>query len=303
MQAERVVPAMGSTAHIFVVGPGAESLAGFAVTRLDDLERKWSRFRAASEISRANALPGSHVVVSPETLLLVQCSVEGWTRTGGAFDPTVLAAVSAAGYDRDFASVAQSAATLDPPDPVCAPGCSGIVCDERVGTVTLPVGVTLDPGGIGKGLAADLVAEELMEQGARGALVNVGGDLRVCGEAPDGAAWHVGVEDPASPDRELLRVGLVDGAIATSSRARRRWQTAAGPAHHLIDPRAGRPASGTRVAVTAVAGEAWWAEVVCKAVFLDPAGVEAGTRYGARVVIVEGDGTIACDPALAGAAA
>jgi FAD:protein FMN transferase len=294
---------MGSTAHVLVIGPEAESLVGYAVARLDDLERKWSRFRPTSEISRANALPDCRVVVSPETLLLVQRSVEGWTRSGGAFDPTVLAAVAAAGYDRDFSSVAATAAALDLPGPASTPGCSGIVCDERVGTITLPAGVTLDPGGIGKGLAADVVTAELMSQGAHGALVNVGGDLRVRGDGPDGPAWPVGIENPVNRDRELLRVGLVDGAIATSSRARRCWHTAAGPAHHLIDPRTGHPASGTRLAVTAVAGEAWWAEVVCKAVFLDPGGVESGTRYGARVVIVEGDGSVACDPALVGAAA
>ena len=138
MQAERVFPIMGTTAHVVVVGECAESLVEYGAARLGALERKWSRFLPTSEISRANARAGWDVVVSPETLLLVGCSVAAWAHTGGAFDPTVLAAVRAAGYDRDFASVAEAAASLQPAAPRRTPGCAGIVSDERNGTIMLP---------------------------------------------------------------------------------------------------------------------------------------------------------------------
>ena len=298
MQAERRFPVMGTTAHILVLGSHADQLVEYAKSRLDQLERKWSRFVPTSEISRANALAGSHLVVSAETLLLVQRAVEGWTRTAGSFDPTVLKAVRGAGYDRDFALVALAAASLHPTPAEPAPGCAGIVCDERIGTVTVPPGTTLDPGGIGKGLAADLVSAELIERGARGALVNVGGDLRVRGDAPNGGSWDVSIEHPIQPDVELVRIGLLDGAVATTSRAKRSWQTATGAAHHLIDPRTGRPATSGHSAVTVVAREAWWAEVVAKAIFVDELGIEAGDAFGVRVVTVDQDGSVACDPEL-----
>jgi FAD:protein FMN transferase len=294
---------MGTTAHILVRGSRANELVEHATRRLGELERMWSRFLPTSEISRANALAGSHVVVSPETLLLVQCSVEGWERTAGSFDPTVLEAVRDAGYDRDFALVAQSAASLRPGATQPAPGCSGVVCDEQIGTITVPPGCTLDPGGIGKGLAADLVSAELIDRGAHGVLVNVGGDLRVRGEAPNGTSWDVSIEHPLRPADELVRIGLVEGAVATTSRAKRWWQTAAGAAHHIIDPRTGRPATSRHVSVTVVAGEAWWAEVVAKAIFVGALGIEAGVAFGARVVIVDEDGSVASDPQLFGVGA
>jgi len=303
MQAERVFPIMGTTAHVLVVGGRAESLVEYGAARLGGLERMWSRFLPTSEISRANALGGWHVVVSSETLLLVGCSIAGWAHTGGSFDPTVLAAVRAAGYDRDFGSVARVAASLQPADPNPSPGCAGIVRDEQIGTITLPPGVELDPGGIGKGLAADLVTAELIENGALGALVNVGGDVRVRGDAPNGVSWDIAVEDPVRPGAELLRIGLLDGAIATSSRAKRSWQTAGGAAHHLIDPRTGQPSSSRHATVTAVASDAWWGEVVAKAVLIDELGIDAGARYGARVVTVDVDGTVTFDPELVGIAA
>ena len=177
------------------------------------------------------------------------------------------------------------------------------MCDEHIGTITVPPGTTLDPGGIGKGLAADLVSAELIERGARGVLVNVGGDLRVRGEAPNGASWDVSIEHPIQPGVELVRIGLVDGAVATTSRAKRCWQTAAGAAHHIIDPRTGRPATSSHVAVTVVAREAWWAEVVAKAIFVDELGIEAGAAFGVRVVTVDEDGSVAFDPELLGVAA
>ncbi len=97
----------------------------------------------------------------------------------------MLTALVAAGYDRDFATLdAGPAAAPDKPgaagghDAGPAPGCRGIVIDPIVGAVTLPSGVELDLGGIGKGLAADLVVDELLAAGAAGACVNVGGDLR-----------------------------------------------------------------------------------------------------------------------------
>jgi thiamine biosynthesis lipoprotein len=63
-----------------------------------------------------------------------------------------------------------------------------------------------------------------------------------------------------------------------------------GEAHHLIDPRTGRPADTEVVAVTVVAGEAWWAEAWAKALFLrGPTSLTALADIHA--VIVTADGT------------
>ena len=74
--------------------------------------------------------------------------------------------------------------------------------------MTLPAGIRFDPGGIGKGLAADIVTEELIAAGAAGALVSVGGDVRVRGESPGGTAWDLAIDDASRDGVELLRLGL-----------------------------------------------------------------------------------------------
>ena len=132
----------------------------------------------------------------------------------------------------------------------------------------LPFGVGFDPGGIGKGLAADLVAGELLAHGAAGACVNIGGDLRVTGEPPHGGAWRVAIDSPLT-ETPLALVELAEGGVATSSRLKRRWQGHDGTTrHHLIDPLTGTSAHTIVLTASVVASDAWRAEVLAKAAFL-----------------------------------
>jgi thiamine biosynthesis lipoprotein len=213
-------------------------------------------------------------VVSKETFQAISTAVEGWHLTGGRYDPTTLAALMAAGYDRTFGEVV--AHSTDPAGRQReAPGCGGIVLMATANAVVLPAGVTLDLGGVGKGLAADLVVTDLLQTGAQGACVNLGGDVRVKGQPPDGA-WRVGVEDPWEEGVLLFQVALADGAVVTTTPLTRRWTRAGQPLHHLIDPATGAPAASDIASVTVVAAEAWRAEVFAKAAYL--AGVEAGLQ-------------------------
>ena len=65
---------------------------------IERLESLWSRFRPDSELSRLNEASGMPFVVSPETFEIIEHAIDAWARTGGRFDPTVLAAVASAGY-------------------------------------------------------------------------------------------------------------------------------------------------------------------------------------------------------------
>jgi FAD:protein FMN transferase len=259
---------MGCTAHVVIVG-GAPELEGMAQRRLQALEAKWSRFIPNSEVSRLNRAGGAPCRVSADTFELIERAAAAWAATGGAFDPTVLPAVIAAGYDRNYADLPEDG---EAGDPVVSPGCAGIRLDRRSRLVILPVDVAIDPGGIGKGLAADIVVRDLLAAGADGACVNVGGDVRVEGTGPEeGETWIVAVEDPREPSQELDRYHLAAGAVASSSTLVRTWIREGAPMHHLIDPATGAPARTGAIASTVVAGEAWWAEALTKAALLNGA--------------------------------
>jgi thiamine biosynthesis lipoprotein len=213
--------------------------------------------------------------------------VRAWARTGGRFDPSVLPALIAAGYDRDFATLDASVTTAG--TAISARGCNGVVVDTAQSTVMVPVGVALDFGGIAKGLAADLIVADLLDGGAIGACVNIGGDLRAAGVSPQRGGWLVGVDHPQGHYLAgCLRVE--DGAVATTSRMKRTWGPASSHLHHLIDPTSGRPAQTRVQSVTVVSTDGWYAEALAKAAFL------AGPDEGARILTDAGAaGYFFCD--------
>ncbi len=199
-------------------------------------DRRCSRFRDDSEITLANRRAGRPTRLSHGLAEVIALALEGAARSGGRSDPSVLDAVLAAGYDRDFDELLAGARGALHPSRPCGRW-RDIVLEGL--TLHMPEGVGLDLGGIAKGWTVDLAAAAARDSGLPWAVVNAGGDLRVVG-APPAPGIDVRVEDPESPDDEVFRLAVSRGAIATSSVTRRAW----GPGlHHLIDPSTGAPAS------------------------------------------------------------
>ena len=283
---------MGTGVHIVVAEDDARLLpTAFAL--VEELEERWSRFRPASELSILNRHTGRPVLVSAETFDVIARAVDGTHLTGGRFDPTVHDALVAWGYDRTFTELGGTTATrahsgAKPDGP--APGVGGIELDEPLHAVTVPVGVHLDLGGIGKGAAADLVAARLVELGAAGASVSLGGDVRVVGPSPLGVSWPLTLPTPAGD----LVTHLADGAACTSTVDRRRWHTPAGLAHHLIDPATGDPVVGDLRSATVFAADATGAEIMTKAVMVAgrAAGLDLLSAAGLEGVVVDTAGRV-----------
>lgn len=267
---------------IAVPGPDTQATARLldrALARLDQLEQRWSRFLPDSDVSRLNAGRGLPVAVSADTITLVEAMCAGWRATDGSFDPTLLATLVEVGYARSRVdatrrtSLPAGAARRGDPD--------AIRLDRRRRVVQLPVGTTIDPGGIGKGLAADLVVAELLAAGVAGALVEIGGDLRVGGAPPTGrGGWRVDVDTAANDGP--TRVELTDGGVATSTSRLRTWLDGTRTRHHLIDPATLDASDSDAVSCTVIAGTAAWAEAFTKVAFANSARAAIGIleRHG-----------------------
>ncbi len=246
---------MGTRAHL-VVNETARHFLEEAIEQLCDWNTRWTRFTESSELAAINRADGRPVMVSPDTATLVALSVDAWHLTEGTFDPTVHDAVVNAGYGQPF-----SDGPTTPGPPVEVPGAGAIDVDSTTGLVQIPKGVRLDLGGIAKGHAADLLVRQLLERGAIGAAVTIGGDTAVGGECPFADGWPIVTEiDPATPVAYLRQ-----GGFCFSTTQRRRWATARGPAHHIIDPRTGRPAESTITSVAIASSTASTAEVFATA--------------------------------------
>lgn len=264
--------AMGSDVEVVVVGGTAHHL-GLARELIDGLEQRWSRFLPSSDISRINAAAGADVVVDRSTVTLVAAMVQGWVATGGAFDPGLLRPLVELGYAASWDDPSRVTRVAPRPDAELGadaaqrPPLTDVLVDPAACVVRVPAGTLLDAGGIGKGLAADLVVNALIGAGAAGALVGIGGDVRVSGAAPQAGGWRIGVVD-VSTGREQGQLAVAEGGIATSGTSYRVWNSPAGRrVHHLLDPSTGAPVAVDAkrvVEATVVAGTAAWAEVFTK---------------------------------------
>ena len=247
----------GTSALVATVEPSALGAARAGLDAvLAEVELAASRFRSGTEILELNRRAGDGPIpASPLLLDLVSHALWAAAFTEGACDPTVADSLLGLGYDRDFDELA-AAGSLDEAAIRPAPGIAGIVIDPERSTIELPTGVHQDLGSTAKARAADLAATQLAEQLGVGVLVDLGGDLRIAGPAPE-AGWQIGIVDSArSQVSELVHevVAVQGGGIASSSSVVRTWQRGGRELHHVVDPATGWPAERVFDLVTVAAG-------------------------------------------------
>jgi thiamine biosynthesis lipoprotein len=259
-----------------------------------------SRFDPDSELSRLNRDPREEVPASPLLRKVVAAALVAGLRSGGLVDATLVEEIEAAGYaeTRSFGDAGGGPATTPRAHPAAAsprPGRRRFTVDERAGTVRRPPGLRLDPGGIAKGLMADLLGESLADFGSFA--VDCCGDLRVGGTA--GRPRAILVDDPAGGE-PLHELRIAAGGVATSGITRRAWIDRDGrPAHQLLDPATGRPAFTGIVQATAVAPTGLLAETLAKsALLVGPGRAESQLPFGG-VIVEEGGAVRIVEPLVA----
>jgi thiamine biosynthesis lipoprotein len=262
--------------------------------RLDRLDRLCSRFRTDSELARANADAGHTRPATAELRAAVADALAAAEATGGLVDPTVGRALRDAGYDRTFTLVRERERwTLRPGSPTESRWRAVVVDDDR-GMLTIPDGVELDLGATAKAREADDAARELAAVLGSGVLVSLGGDVAVAG-LPPGGGWCVRIADDHAAPNDVAGplVAIHAGGLATSGTAVRRWAAGGGEAHHLIDPRTGRPAVTPWRTVSVASSSCLEANVAATAAVVSGDGaIEWLRARGAHARLVANDGAI-----------
>lgn len=265
---------MGTLVTVDVVAADADPEAiDRAFAWFHEIERTCTRFDEASELMRLCARPGRPVAVSGLLFEAISFAVAVAEDTGGAFDPTVGAAVASRGNDREH----RTGRRVRTAESVSTPSYRDIVVDPDRRTVTLRRPVALDLGAVAKGLAVDAAAREL--HAFADFVVDAGGDLFCAGRNHRGESWSIGIRHPQN-DGGLIETLRVSGrAVCTSGNYEKR---------HLIDPRTAADARAA-VSVTVVAPNALIADALATAAFvLGPAdGVSLLERHGVDGVIYD----------------
>ena len=276
--------AMGVTCVATVVGIGSHDLAVDCLDLVEELESLWSRFIPTSDISQLNSANGQPTVVDRRTLTLIHHMIAAHQATDGAYNPTRLPLQIAAG---DASSLITDRRTELPVDATIFSQLSGIHIFHD-GKVSLPRGMTLDAGGIGKGLAADLILRVALEQGAEGACINLGGDMAI--NTGDSVGWDVEILSPIDTGVILDTIRIAVGGVATSSLFARQ-RTGAGITSHLFSDSSAHDTQHT-VGATVFANSAAWSEAWTKyAILSNPAqAIDTLTSTGLAGMLVSADG-------------
>jgi FAD:protein FMN transferase len=292
--ARREFASLGGRVSIEVEDPRAEMLIDGAEKIVRQVHSNLSRFEPLSELSRLNNNPRLKVGISSLMARFLADVIEAARTSGGLVDATCLEAVENAGYRSsiDFRSrgdlptrALTNRLPRHPASPTGTAAWADVTVNADRGFVQRPYGVRFDSGGLGKGLAADLVAEAFED--ASWFAVDCAGDLRIGGTS--GQTREVAVDGPGRSDGTIGALTVTGQAVATSGITRRAWIGPDGRhAHHLIDPGTGLPAFTGVIQATAVAATAVEAEVRAKAALLVGPENAAGWLEEGGVLVLDG---------------
>ncbi|MDA8236567.1 MAG: FAD:protein FMN transferase [Chloroflexi bacterium] len=305
--------AMGGRLGIHLALDAAEGLPRRARHDAVLVERRvvaWARILTrhdpASALMRLNVDPRDPAPVGPTLAAVLAWAADAEAMTGGIVDVTRLeerlavettatGGHAAPGGHADPVAAGAGPAGADPRGWRIADG------TRRRALVSRTDGVRFDLDGVAKGWLADRALRLLRRY--PGAVVDADGDVAV--RVAPGDRWEVGVADPRA-EGALLAVLVLDDGPGSPGRGRRRWGVATSGttvhrfgrgAHHLIDPRTGRPAATDVVQATVLASGAAVAEAFAKtAVILgSAAGLDFLDRAGVAgaILLLEDDRVLA----------
>lgn len=203
------------------------------ITRLDQVLSVW---RDDSEISQLNR---EHTINASPDLLAVVAACEAWrSKTCGAFDARLgqligLWEKSNGVHSLDDETRHHLLKQLEQ---------TSIRLNETTGQIHTASAIQLAPDGYAKGYIIDraVAAARQAVPNIQGLLIDIGGDLRVWGQAPQSAGWQIGVRDPLIRADNTLPsqvLSLNNQSIAFSGQGAREL---AGQSH-LINPQTGLP--------------------------------------------------------------
>ncbi len=254
-----------------------ERISRLAADEAIRIERKFSRYRADSVITRLNGSGGISVQVDDETAALLSFAAHCHALSDGRFDVTSGVLRRAWRFDGSDRL----------PDPAAIEALLPLIGFAKLGwsppSVRVPLGMEIDFGGIGKEYAVDRVLGLVTAAFPGAVLVNFGGDLAT-NRAPAAGPWRIGVERPGSDRQAALLLELSQGALATSGDTHRYLLRDGVRYGHIMDVHTGWPVPAAPASITVAAASCVEAGMLATLSMLQGAGAETfldeqGVRY------------------------
>ncbi len=226
----------------------AERLTKSAAHEAWRIEEKFSRYRDGNIIHRINHSHGQPIEVDAETSNLLDLADQCYRLSDGMFDIT--SGVLRRLWQFKPGATIPSQSDIDQLLPSI--GWEKVVWQRPL--LTLPEGMEIDLGGLGKEYAVDRCAQLLMQYLDTSLIVNFGGDLYVSGVRRNGEPWQVGIDNPRNTGKQAIgELHIEKGGLTTSGDARRFIEVDGVRYSHILNPRTGWPIANAPRSVTVVA--------------------------------------------------
>ena len=280
--------AMDTVMSVTAYGKEAQNAVTAAVARINELEGLLSRTRTGSEVTKLYLSAPEPVTLSEDTLRVLTLAQEWHAKTGGAFDATIAPVTTAWGFGGSGAYQVPSPEKLE--ELLAMVNGTSVVLTET--TAALPVkGMELDLGGIAKGYAAAQAEQVLRAAGVEHALLDLGGNITVIGDKPDGGDWRIGVQDPTDRSGTVGILSLRDCSAVTSGGYQRYFEHNGIRYHHILNAKTGKNEQNGIASATVVADESTDADALSTILFLKGEdALELCSQCGADAIIIKENG-------------
>lgn len=243
-----------------------ESEKADSLTKVDEEVSKLEHLLSTTDrFSEIYAINHEHkpIPVSPETQEVLQMALAIAKQTDGVFDPTIYPIVDKWGFTTQNYHV-MSDAELKNLLPLVDYRKINLAGD----IASVPSGIEIDLGAIGKGYTGDKIIELLKREGVCSALINLGGNVQALGNKPDGSSWRIGLKSPDSDDN-LAVLEIANKAVITSGGYERYFKDDEGNVYwHILDPKTGKPAHSGLISTTVIGDKGAICDALSTAFFI-----------------------------------
>lgn len=254
------ITAMDTSCTVTVYGEDNKAAADACKELLLGIEAELSVTLSGSKVYALNT--GGKVETGTHLKAVAEKAIGIKSITDGAFEPCIYPLVKLWGFTTGDNRVPSSKAITEAVGLV-----NNSVLKVSGNTVSITDGM-VDFGGITKGYAADMLAEELKGAGVEAAVISLGGNIKTLGSKPNGKPWNIGISSPDGGGKLLGTLAVGECAVVTSGSYIRNFTENGKLYHHIIDPRTGYPADNGLVSVTVVCDDAAMADGLTTAFFV-----------------------------------
>ena len=225
----------------------AHKLINLAQQEATRIEQKFSRYRNDNIVFNIHHSHGKPVQIDDETYRLLQFADKCYQLSDGLFDITsgVLRQLWNFNGSGEIPRQSQIDKILQ------HIGWKKITFNES--EITLPHGMQIDFGGIGKEYAVDRVLQLLEAESSCSMMINFGGDCHANAPQKNGQPWMTGIENPLKPGDAAGVIQLMQGALATSGDVYRFIQQGGIRYSHILNPKTGWPVMNGPRSITVAA--------------------------------------------------